>query len=84
MPSKHPFTFERKSYRDAVCNERQDNSQKSGCINHSYARIFQVMTTSVRRIVIQVLAFQKSWRSFSPITVCIIIHVPLPPTERQR
>ena len=40
----------------------------------------------------QVLAFQKSWRSFSPITVCIIAqcqcrtgggwgHVPLPPHE---
>ena len=41
----------------------------------------------------QVLAFHKSWRSFSPITVCIIAqcqcrtgggwgHVPPPPTRR--
>ena len=27
---------------------------------------------------LQVLAFQKSWRSFSPIIVCILAHCMLP------
>ena len=35
-------------------------------------------TESSGYCVLQVLAFQRSWRSFSPIIVCILAHCMLP------
>ena len=37
-----------------------------------------ILRMSMRPIIQQVLAFQKSWRSFSPIIVCILAHCVLP------
>ena len=41
---------------------------------HKYSlnKIFFRNQGLIKRLLIKVLAFQKSWRSFSPITVCLL------------
>ena len=48
-----------------------------------YAALISIVYVPERRLSkvwlnLQVLAFQKSWRSFSPIVVCILAHCMLP------
>ena len=43
-----------------------------GLTNGNLGEIVQINTKE--RNEVQVLAFQKSWRSFSPIIVCILAH----------
>ena len=54
-------------------------SQKSGCINHSYERIFQVMTTSIRHTYninvcyLQLKEYENCW--VGSLEVCIKMHM---------
>ena len=61
-----------------LLNELRKRDKMRGLLSILYLFRNEFNKSTNDRFYLQVLAFQKSWRSLSPIIVCILAHCMLP------